>query len=53
MSEKQSIFERGLHGYHTCRIPALLTAGNGDLLAFCEGRRDSKRDSGYNTGMTS
>ncbi len=48
MSEptRQTLFDAGRDGYHTYRIPALLTAANGDLLAFCEGRRDSVHDSG-------
>ena len=33
-------------GYHTFRIPALVKAANGDLLAFAEGRRDSEADDG-------
>ena len=32
-------------GYFIHRIPALLTTEKGDLLAFCEGRRDSPSDS--------
>ena len=44
--ESISLFEGGRDGYHTYRIPALLTAANGDLLAFCEGRRDGAGDSG-------
>ncbi len=46
MIEQESLFERGWYGYHTCRIPALLRAANGDLLAFCEGRRDGHGDAG-------
>lgn len=41
-----TVFQSGLDGYHTYRIPALIAAGNGDLLAFCEGRRNSSRDHG-------
>ena len=44
--ETQILFDGGQEGYHTYRIPALLQAANGDLLAFCEGRRDSPSDSG-------
>ena len=33
-------------GYHTFRIPALVQATNGDLLAICEGRRDGDVDHG-------
>lgn len=46
MLDNHPLFESGQNGYNTYRIPSLLVAGNGDLLAFCEGRRDSQRDSG-------
>ncbi len=39
------IFVNGQDGYNQYRIPALITAPNGDLLAFCEGR-DSMSDHG-------
>lgn len=45
-TETQTIFAGGVDGYASYRIPALLVAANGDLLAFCEGRRDSANDSG-------
>ena len=41
-----TVFESGTDGYHTYRIPALVTAANGDLLAFAEGRVDHERDNG-------
>nr|WP_238341943.1 sialidase family protein [Actinopolymorpha rutila] len=44
--EEATVFEAGTHGYHTFRIPALLLAGDGTLLAFAEGRRDSTGDAG-------
>ncbi len=44
--EHQTLFEGGRDRYNTYRIPALIVAANGDLLAFCEGRRDSQSDSG-------
>lgn len=44
--EVSIVWESGKDGYHTYRIPAVLTAANGDLLAFCEGRRNSARDHG-------
>ena len=34
-----TVFQAGQDGYPTCRIPSLLTAGDGTLLAFCEGRQ--------------
>ena len=40
------VFESGIDGYHTYRIPALVTAANGDLLAFAEGRVDNEKDNG-------
>lgn len=43
---QQTIYESGTHGYHTFRIPALLRTATGRLLAFCEGRKNSKSDSG-------
>lgn len=42
----QILFARGDQGYDTFRIPALIRASNGDLLAFAEARKDSRRDSG-------
>lgn len=44
--EFQTLFEGGNDGYNAYRIPSLLNAANGDLLAFCEGRRDGTSDSG-------
>lgn len=40
------VFRSGEGGYHTYRIPALITTSKGTLLAFCEGRRNSSSDSG-------
>jgi sialidase-1 len=40
------VFRSGVDGYHTYRIPALITTQRGTLLAFCEGRRGSSSDSG-------
>lgn len=40
------IFVSGEGGYHTYRIPSLICARNGDLLAFCEGRKSSQSDTG-------
>lgn len=42
----QVIFSKGECGYDTYRIPALVQASNGDLLAFAEARRDGAGDSG-------
>src|SRR5690606_7754997 len=32
------VFEKGSDGYNVFRIPAIVRAANGDLLAFCEAR---------------
>ena len=42
------IFVSGEEGYHTYRIPAIVTTGRGSLLAFCEGRKTSRIDDGDN-----
>jgi sialidase-1 len=43
---QQAIFVSGENGYHTYRIPALAVTNGGTLLAFCEGRKNSRRDTG-------
>ena len=43
---KTNVFTGGRDGYHTYRIPALLAAPGGSLLAFCEGRRNDRSDHG-------
>ncbi|MBM3933137.1 MAG: exo-alpha-sialidase [SAR202 cluster bacterium] len=40
------IFAQGLDGYHTYRIPALVTTPRGTMLAFCEGRKYDHSDWG-------
>lgn len=40
------VFVAGQGGYHTYRIPALLRAADGTLLAFCEGRKTGRGDHG-------
>ncbi len=40
------IFQKGMQGYHTYRIPALAKTGKGTILAFCEGRKSSGSDTG-------
>jgi sialidase-1 len=40
------VFRAGEGGYHTYRIPAMITTPKGTLLAFCEGRLNSASDTG-------
>jgi sialidase-1 len=40
------VFESGVGGYHTYRIPAIVAAANGNLVALCEGRRQGRGDAG-------
>ena len=44
--DRRDIFISGTEGYHTFRIPSLLTAADGTLLAFAEGRRNGRGDAG-------
>ncbi len=39
-----NVFESGQDGINTYRIPALITAPDGSVLAFCEARKVSSRD---------
>jgi sialidase-1 len=43
---KTVVYRSGEGGYHTYRIPALVQTRKGTLLAFCEGRRQSRSDTG-------
>ena len=40
------LWHSGRDGYHTYRIPALAVTTTGSVLAFCEGRRHDRGDSG-------
>lgn len=40
------VWTAGQEGYHTFRIPAAIVAPDGTLLAFCEGRKNSRSDAG-------
>ena len=44
--EFAAVFTAGQGGYHTYRIPAAVVTTNGTLLAFCEGRKNSRSDTG-------
>nr|WP_295871871.1 sialidase family protein [uncultured Chitinophaga sp.] len=44
--DSTALFSAGADGYSSYRIPVLLTAPNGQLLAFCEGRKASASDAG-------
>lgn len=41
-----TVFEAGQDGYASFRVPAIVAAGNGDVLAFAEGRVGSAADDG-------
>lgn len=43
---QSDIFVAGRDGYHTYRIPSLITTKAGTLLAFCEGRKNDGSDHG-------
>lgn len=40
------VFVSGTEGYHTYRIPALVAAADGSLIAFAEGRKENSGDPG-------
>ena len=44
--KKTDVFTSGEGGYFSYRIPALVTAPDGTLLVFCEGRKTSRSDDG-------
>jgi sialidase-1 len=44
--DKVTVFQSGEDGYHTYRIPTIVKAKNGDLLAIAEGRKNGGGDAG-------
>jgi sialidase-1 len=44
--DQADIFIAGQDGYNTYRIPAVIRAQDGTLLAFCEGRKNNASDRG-------
>lgn len=44
--EQVEVYRSGHDGYHTYRIPSVIRAADGTLLAFCEGRKNGGGDSG-------
>ncbi|MFN9419636.1 MAG: exo-alpha-sialidase [Pirellula sp.] len=44
LSDSKALFVSGTEGTHTYRIPAIITAMNGDLIAACDARRKSAAD---------
>jgi Neuraminidase (sialidase) len=44
MLMRKDLFVSGTEDTHTFRIPALITAANGDLIAACDARRKSAAD---------
>ena len=43
---QEAVFVAGQGGYHSYRIPAVIASAKGTLLAFCEGRKEGRGDSG-------
>ena len=44
--EQSALWTSGTDGYHTYRIPAIAVTTRGTALAFCEGRRNGRSDTG-------
>lgn len=41
------VFHQGMGGYHTFRIPAVVEAADGTIIAFAEARKNTGRDEGH------
>ena len=41
-----TVFESGMEGHKSYRIPAIISLPNGDILAFAEGRKNNASDFG-------
>lgn len=46
MQSLDYLFKSGMDGYHTFRIPAIVTTIEGDIIAFAEGRKNGSSDTG-------
>ncbi|MCE9531179.1 MAG: glycoside hydrolase [Planctomycetes bacterium] len=44
--ERSAVFVSGKEGYHTFRIPSVIVTAKGTVLAFCEGRKNGRSDTG-------
>jgi sialidase-1 len=44
--ERTTVFTSGTDGYHTYRIPSVIRTKSGTVLAFAEGRKNGRGDSG-------
>jgi sialidase-1 len=47
LSPPVDVYVSGQDGYHTYRIPSLIVTQKGTLLAFAEGRKTSRSDTGH------
>lgn len=46
MQSLDYLFKSGTEGYHTFRIPAIITTNEGNIIAFAEGRKNGSSDTG-------
>jgi len=44
--EQVDVYQSGTEGYNTFRIPSVVVTTKGTVLAFCEGRKNSRSDTG-------